>query len=39
MEWNGAVKEIIDEVQHVNNILGAIENTLDKYNTMIKYNY
>ena len=39
MEWNGAVKEIIDEVQHVNNILVAIENTSDKYNTMIKYIY
>ena len=39
MEWNGAVKEIIDEVQHVNNILVAIESTLDKYNTMIKYTY
>ena len=39
MEWNGAVKEIIDEVQHVNIILVAIENTLDKYNAMIKYTY
>lgn len=39
MEWNGAVKEIIDEVQHVNIILVAIENTSDKYNTMIKYIY
>ena len=37
MEWNGAVKEIIDEVQHVKIILVAIENTSDKYNTMIKY--
>ena len=39
MEWNGAVKEIIDEVQHVNNILVAIENTSDKYNTIITYAY
>ena len=37
MEWNGAVKEIIDEVQHVDNILVAIDNTLDKYTTMIKF--
>ena len=36
MEWNGAVKEIIDEVQHVSNILAAIDNTLDKF-TMIRY--
>ena len=37
MEWNGAVKEIIDEVQHVNDILVAIENPLDNYNTVMKY--
>lgn len=37
MEWNGAVKEIIDEVQHVDNILVAIDNTLDKYTAMIKF--
>ena len=31
MEWNGAVKEIIDEVEHVKNIVGGIEKNMDSF--------